>query len=269
MDMSIQPHNQRSAAVWSSGGAAYDEISHQISSALEHCVQRLDPKPGERILDLATGTGWTSRLLAARGAKVTGTDIAADLIAAAKMNGKSQGLAIDYELGDAEQMRFADGEFDAVVSTFGVMFASRPESAASEIARVCRGGGRIALTTWKPDGNVFEMFKVMKSYMPTPSSPPPASPFAWGNRDRIGELFGPNFDLQFEEGDTIYHDRSGEAVWQTFVTGYGPTKALAASLEDRSRVDLKRDFVAFHDRFVTPLGISMPRQYLLTIGKRR
>ena len=268
MDMSIQPHNQRPAAVWSSGGAAYDEISHQISSALEHCVQRLDPKPGERILDLATGTGWTSRLLAARGAKVTGIDIAADLIAAAKMNGKSQGLAIDYEQGDAEQMRFADGEFDAVVSTFGVMFASRPESAASEIARICRKGGRIALTTWKPDGNVFEMFKVMKSYMPAPSSPPPPSPFAWGNRDRIEELFGLNFDLQFEQGDTIYHDRNGEAVWQTFVTGYGPTKTLAASLEDRTRVELKRDFVAFHDTFVTPLGISMPRQYLLTVGKR-
>lgn len=174
------------------------------------------------------------------------------------MNGKSQGLAIDYELGDAEQMRFANGEFDAVVSTFGVMFANRPESAASEIARVCRKGGRIALTTWGPDGNVFEMFKVMKSYMPPPSSPAPPSPFAWGNRDRIGELFGSNFDLQFEEGDTIYHDRNGEAVWQTFVTGYGPTKALAASLEDRSRVELKRDFVAFHDTFVTPLGISMP-----------
>lgn len=269
MDVSIQPHNQRPAAVWSSGGAAYDEISRQIASALEHCIRRLDPKPGERILDLATGTGWTSRLLAARGAKVTGVDIAADLIAAAKLNGQSQGLAIDYELGDAEQLRFTDSGFDAIVSTFGVMFASRPDAAASEIARVCRKGGRIALTTWRPDSNVFEMFKVMRSYMPSPPSPPPPSPFAWGHRDRIEELFGSDFDLRFEDGETIYYDRNGQSVWQAFVTGYGPTKALASSLDDRRREELKRDFVAFHDTFITPLGISMPRQYLLTVGTRR
>jgi SAM-dependent methyltransferase len=269
MHGTIQPHNQRPAAVWSSGGAAYDEISRQIASALEHCVRRLDPRPGERILDLATGTGWTSRLLAARGGKVTGVDIAADLLAAAKLNGQSQGLAIDYEIGDAEQLGFPDGSFDAVVSTFGVMFVSRPEAAAGEIARVCRKGGRIALTTWRSDSNVFEMFKVMRAYMPPPPSPPPPSPFAWGTRERMTELFGSNFDLGFEEGETIYYERNGEAAWQAFVTGYGPTKALAASLDDRGRENLKRDFIAFHDTFRSPLGISMPRQYLLTIGTRR
>jgi len=254
MDGSIQPHNQRPAEVWGSGGAAYDEISGQIASALDHCVRRLAPKPGERILDLATGTGWTSRLLATRGAKVTGIDIATSLIDAAKMNGQLKGLSIDYEIGDAEKLRFADGNFDAVVSTFGVMFASRPELAAGEIARVCRKGGRVALTTWRPDSNVFEMFNVMRAYMPTPPSPPPPSPFAWGNRERIAELFGSNFDLGFEDGETIYYESNGEAAWQAFVTGYGPTKVLAASLNDRVREDLKRDFVAFHDTFATPLG---------------
>ena len=113
------------------------------------------------------------------------------------------------------------------------------------------------------------MFKVMRAYMPPPPSPPPPSPFAWGNRERIQELFGSNFDLGFEDGATIYYDRDGEAVWQAFVTGYGPTKALAESLDERAREALKRDFVAFHDSFVTPLGISMPRQYLLTVGTRR
>jgi len=269
MDGSIQPHNQRPAEVWSSGGAAYDEISGQIASALDHCVARLAPKPGERIVDLATGTGWTSRLLAARGAKVTGIDIAAGLIDAAKITGQSRGLAIDYEVGDAEQLRFPDGSFDAVVSTFGVMFCSRPEAAAGEIARVCRKGGRIALTTWRPDSNVFEMFKVMQPYMPPPPSLPPPSPFAWGNRERIKELFGSNFDLGFEDGETISYSRNGEAVWQVLVAGYGPTKALAASLDDRTREALKRDIVAFFDTFVTPLGISVPRQYLVTVGTRR
>ena len=269
MNMSIQPHNERPAKIWSSGGLAYDEISRQIASALEHCVRRLDPKPGERILDLATGTGWTSRLLAARGGQVTGVDIAADLVDAARVIGQSSGLTIDYEVGDAEQLRFPDASFDAVISTFGVMFASRPEAAAGEIARVCRKGGRIAFATWRPDSNVFEMFKVMRAYMPPPPSPPPPLPFAWGSRERIKELLGSNFDLRFEDGDTVYHDRNGEAVWQTFVAGYGPTRALAASLDDGRRDDLKRDFVAFHDRFAAPLGISMSRQYLLTVGTRR
>lgn len=269
MDSSIQPHNQRPAAVWSSGGLAYDEISRQIASALEHCVRRVQPRPGERFLDLATGTGWTSRLLASRGAEVTGVDIAADLIAAARSIGQTQGLDIAYEVGDAEQLRFEDGQFDGVVSTFGVMFASRPEAAAAEIARVCRKGGRIALTTWLPDSNVFEMFKVMRAYMPALPSPPPPSPFEWGHRERIEQLFGAAFDLGFEQGETIYHDRDGEAVWQTFVAGYGPTRALADSLDDARREALHRDFVAFHDRFAAPLGISMPRQYLLALGTRR
>jgi SAM-dependent methyltransferase len=269
MDESIQPHNRRSAAVWSSGGAAYEEISRQIASALDHCVRRVDPHAGERILDLATGTGWTSRLLAMRGATVTGVDIAADLLAAAKKNGKSHGLAIEYEVGDAERLRFADASFDAVTSTFGVMFASQPEAVAAEIARVCRKGGRIALTTWRPDSNIFEMFKIMRPYMPQPPSPPPPSPFAWGSCERIKELFAANFDLRFEIGETIYYERNGEAAWEAFVTGYGPTKTLAASLDDRSRGHLKRDFAAFHDTFVTPLGISVPRQYLLTVGTRR
>ena len=173
MDSAIQTHNQRSAAVWSTGGVAYDEISRSLASALEHCVCRIEPKPGERYLDLATGTGWTSRLLASRGAQVVGVDIAADLISAARTIGQTQGPPIVYEIGDAEQLRFADGEFDAVVSTFGVMFCSRPEAAAAEIARVCRKGGRLALTTWLPDSNVFGFFKVGRAYMPAPADPPP------------------------------------------------------------------------------------------------
>src|SRR5580704_2265221 len=88
----VETHNQRSAAIWSSGGDAYNDISRQIASALEHCVLRIDPRPGERILDLATGAGWTSRLLARRGAAVLGADIASDLLAAASTRAKAEGL---------------------------------------------------------------------------------------------------------------------------------------------------------------------------------
>lgn len=269
MTKTIQPHNERPAKVWSSGGAAYDEISRQIASALDHCVRRFDPRAGERVLDLATGTGWTARLLARQGAEVTGVDIAAELIAAAKARGAPEGGSVRYELGDAEALRFGDDTFDGVTSTFGVMFASRPDAVAGELARVCRPGGRIALAVWKDDSSLAKMFTVMKPYMPPPPDPAPPSPFAWGNRKRVTELLGDAFDLTFEEGVTAYHDRDGRAAWKVFLEGYGPTKTLAGSLDEERRAALEADFVAFHDGFATPLGISMPREYLLIHGLRR
>lgn len=269
MERNIEPNNKRAAEVWGSGGDAYDKVSATIASALDHCVRRVYPQPGERILDLATGTGWTSRLLARHGAAVTGADIAEKLLAAAKARAMAEGLDIAYEIGDAEKLPYADASFDAVVSTFGVMFVSRPEAAASELARVCRKGGRIGLATWLPDGSVYKMFLVMRAYMPPPPTPAPPSPFAWGDRERLKELLGRDFDLRFEEGTTTYYERDGRAAWQTFSTGYGPTKLLAESLDAARRARLERDFVAFFDGFATDLGIASPREYLITIGTRR
>src|SRR5690606_30715590 len=114
--------NERPAAVWSAGGKDYDQISRGIADAIEHTVMRLNPQPGERILDLATGTGWTSRVVARRGAGVIGVDIAEGLIDAARARADEARLSIDYQIGDAEDLPFEDGAFDAVVSTFGVMF---------------------------------------------------------------------------------------------------------------------------------------------------
>ncbi|MGD9902198.1 MAG: class I SAM-dependent methyltransferase [Vicinamibacterales bacterium] len=265
----VQAHNQRPAAMWSSGGADYDQISRGIADSIEHAVLRLDPRPGERILDLCTGTGWTSRLVARRGATVTGADMAAGLLEAARANAAASGLAVDYRIGDAEQLPFADGAFDAVISTYGVMFVSRPEAAAAEMARVVRPGGRLALTTWTPDGHVFSMFKVMKTYMPPPPTPAPPSPFAWGRPERIRELLGEAFDLRFEAGTSYYREPSPEAAWTTFSVGYGPTKALAAGLDDERREALRRDFIAFHAGFPTELGICVPRDYWVTVGTRR
>jgi SAM-dependent methyltransferase len=264
----IQQHNQRPAAVWSSGGKDYDEVSRGIADSIEHCVMRLNPQSGERILDLATGTGWTSRVVARRGAKVTGVDIADDLLAAARAKAKAEGLQIDYETGDAEELPFDDGAFDAVVSTCGVMFASRPEAAAAELARVCRKGGRIALTTWLADSNVYKMFEVMKRYMPAPPNPAPRSPFEWGRTERIQELLGSKFQLRFEKGVSYYREPSGDAAWETFSKGYGPTHSLAESLDPARRHALRQDFTAFHASFSTELGICVPREYWLTIGLR-
>ena len=264
----VQPHNQKPAAVWSSGGKAYDEISRGIADALEHCVLRLNPRPGERILDAATGTGWTSRLVARRGAAVIGSDIAGDLLDAARAHAAEDGLSIEYMLGDNEDLPFETGEFDAVISTFGIMFSSRPEAAAAELARVCRKGGRIALTTWLPDSNVFRMFKVMQRYMPAPPNPAPPSPFEWGRTERIQELLGRTFELRFEKGVSFYREPTPEAAWNTFSKGYGPTRMLAGSLDPERLEALREDFDVFHAGFHTGLGITVPREYWVTVGVR-
>jgi len=267
-DGRVQPHNERPAAVWGAGGQDYDRISRGIADSIAHCVFRLDPRPGERILDLSTGTGWTSRVVARRGATVIGVDIASQLLAAARATAEKEGLPIAYQIGDAECLPFEDGEFDAIVSTCGVMFASRPEAAARELARVCRKGGRIALTTWRSDGTLSRMFEVMKRYMPPPPNPPPPSPFEWGRVERIRELLGSAFELSFEAGVSYYREPSAEAAWTTFSTGYGPTRSLAASLDPEWRNAFREDFIWFHAGFPTELGICVPRDYWLTVGTR-
>jgi hypothetical protein len=149
------------------------------------------------------------------------------------------------------------------------MFASKQEAAAAELARVCRKGGRIALTTWLSDSSVFQMFRVMKKYMPPPPNPAPRSPFEWGRTERIRELLGNAFDLRFEKGVSYYREPSAEAAWETFSTGYGPTRALAGSLEPDRRKALHKDFVAFHAGYPTELGVCVPREYWLTVGTRK
>lgn len=200
---------------------------------------------------------------------MTGADISDELLAAAAKLAETEGLDIQYEQGDAEGLPYSDGSFDAVISTCGIMFASRPEAAAKELGRVCRKEGRVALTTWLPDSNLFKMFLVMKPYMPPPASPPPPSPFEWGKTERIRELLGDDFDLKFEKGVSYYREPSGEAAWDTFSTSYGPTRSLTASLDDVRRAELKRDFIAFHEGFRNDLGICVPREYVLSVGMRR
>jgi hypothetical protein len=156
-----------------------------------------------------------------------------------------------------------------VVSTFGVMFASKPEVAAAEVGRVVKPGGRVVLATWKDDGNVANMFGVMKPFMPAPAQPPPPSPFAWGRRERIEELFGASFELEFEEGTNHFRYASGEQAWNLWVNHYGPAKALASNLDDSRRQDFKKALIAWHETFQSPLGYDQPRTYLITRGIKK
>jgi SAM-dependent methyltransferase len=178
-------------------------------------------------------------------------------------------LPIEFRVGDAEALPFDDQSFDVVISTFGVMFVSKPEVAVAELARVCKPGGRLGLATWPADGTVAGLFRVMQPYMPAPAVPPPPSPFAWGNTDHVQQLLGSAFDLSFETGTTVLREPSGSSIWEMFVEGYGPTKALAAALDADRREGLQRDFIAYHEGFRSALGVAMPREYLVTIGIRK
>lgn len=267
----VESHNQKSQAVWNAPAGRYDEISRSIADAIEHAVERLQPRSGERILDLATGTGWASRIVAERfpGAKVTGADIAEQMLEYARATAATRRLDIEYRHADAERLPFADASFDAVVSTFGVMFVGKPEAAAAELARVVKPGGRVVLATWAHDGNVFEMFGVMKPFLPAPPQPPPPSPFAWGRRDRVMELLGADFEVAFEEGTNTFRYASGEQAWNLWVNHYGPTRMLAGNLDDAKRDELRRAMIAWHETFPGELGHEQPRRYLITHAVRR
>jgi SAM-dependent methyltransferase len=267
----VQPHNLKAQSVWNSPAGRYDEISRSIADAIEHAVERLQPRAGERILDLATGTGWGSRVVAQRfpGVKLIGADIADQMLDHARAAAATLRLDIEYRHADAEKLPFEDGSFDAVLSTFGVMFTGKPEAAAAELARVVKKGGRVVLATWKHDSNLFHMFGVMKAFMPAPPQPPPPSPFAWGKVERLQELLGGSFDLAIEEGTNRFRYASGEQAWNFWVNHYGPAKSLAASLDEGRRDELRRAMITWHETFRGELGYEQPRQYLITRGIRR
>jgi SAM-dependent methyltransferase len=269
-NLTVLPHNERLATSWAAAGANYEKFSEDLGDAITHCIHRLAPKPGEQVLDVATGTGWGARALARLGADVQAIDFSSELIEAARLLAEEEGLSIEFSTADAEALPFEDASFDVVMSTFGVMFVQRPEAAAQELARICRPGGRIGLTSWPPDSAVAHLVKdVIAPYRPPPPDPPPPSQFLWGVRERVQELLGAEFDLEFEPDRTILRKPSGEDVWTLWAEGHGLMVALLQNLPKERAEQLHADFVAFHERFRANGGITMPRDYLLTVGVRK
>lgn len=264
---SIQAHNQPAAALWAQGGAAYDEISFQVSDALAHAAQRLWPRAGEKVLDIATGTGWTARNAARWGANVTAVDIGEDLLAAARDLSAHITPAIDFQLADAENLPFEDASFDRVTSTFGVMFAGNQEAAAGELARVCKPGGRVVLATWTPGGSVSEFFAIGAKHSGAPA--PAVSPMAWGEPDHVTNLLGGYFDLQFETGVNQVYYPDIDSVWNVFITGFGPVRALVERLEGDALKAYRDDFYALQQRTVTSYGLHIKREYLVIMGTKK
>jgi ubiquinone/menaquinone biosynthesis C-methylase UbiE len=259
-------HDQPAAVMWGRGGKDYDEVSFAISDALAHAAQRLNARVGERILDVATGTGWSARNVARQGAEVTAVDISPELLAAASDLSAHVKPPIEFLLADAERLPFEDGAFDGVISTFGVMFAMDQAAAAAELARVCRAGGRLVLATWAPQGAVAEFFEVIARHSDAP--PPPSSPLAWGEKAYVDKLLGNAFALKFEQGISNAYHGSVEDIWDWYTRGFGPLRQLAETLPP-DRVDqLKQDIDAYHEHYAVSAGLHMRREYLITMGYR-
>jgi ubiquinone/menaquinone biosynthesis C-methylase UbiE len=164
--MAFEDLKQRQGVMW--GSAPFENYVHWLAEMHDDLVERLDPKPGERWLDVATGTGEVAFRAAEAGAEVTASDLAPGLIATAKRLGAERGLEIDFHVADCERLPHDDASFDVVSSAVGVMFSPDHRAAAGELARVTRPGGRIGLTNWKADTGVHDMFRAMAPFQPAP-----------------------------------------------------------------------------------------------------
>ena len=256
----------RQSVMW--GNGPYERITNTIRDIHVLVVERLDPQPGEKVLDAATGTGAVAFLAAERGADVVGMDLAPVLIDTARELAAERGLSVGFEVGDAEAMKYADASFDVVASTCGIMFAPDHEAVASELARVTRPGGRIALACWTPEGGLGQMFRMMGPFLPPPA-PGVGSPFDWGREEHVRELLGDDFELEFEEHVSTLAVESGEAYWELFSSSYGPTKSAAEALDEERREEFRKTWVDFFEAMREGDEVVHPREYLLTLGTRR
>ena len=259
--MAFEALKERQSVMW--GNGPFDRIAASIEDLHASVADALAVQPGDRALDLGCGTGRVAELMAPSGATVVGIDLAPGLIETARERAAERGLKIDYRVGDCERLEDPDGSYDAVGSSVGIMFAPDHAAAASELARITKQGGRIALANWAPGSpGVQDLFKVMLPFQP---APPPSSPFAWGDEESVRALLGDAFDLTFETRlNEVTYD-STEAYWQDFSQNYGPTKSLYESLGDRGEELHQAWLAAFGDA----RPYSQPRPYLLVTGRRR
>lgn len=264
--MAFEELTTRHAQVWSS--APFERIAEVITEMHDTLADRLAPQPGERWLDLACGTGDVAFHAAKRGAIVTGSDLSPTLIETAQRRADELGLELTLEVADCQALPYADASFDVVSSSVGVIFAPDHARVASELARVCRPGGRLGLTAWRRQSGVGDIFEGMSKFMP----PPPegaGSPFQWGQEAYVEEMLGDAFDLEFEELDTRHDDEDPAQMWELFRSSYGPSYVLWSSLDDERRAELDETMTAVFEKHRDGDGISMERLYILVTGVRK
>ena len=259
---------QRQQTTWASGDFAVIGVTLQIVG--ESLAEAADVRAGERVLDVAAGTGNATLAAARRFAEVTSTDYVPDLLEKGRARAAAEGLQVAFRTADAEDLPFADGSFDVALSTFGAMFTPDHMRPASEMLRVVRSGGRIGLANWTPEGFIGQLFKVIGAYIAPPVGL--KSPALWGTEAHIGELFGAQATAIRAVRKMFNFRYRSSAHWiQIFRDFYGPTHKAFAALDATGQQALEKDITALLQRLNTAGAASLvvPSEYLEVVIDRK
>jgi ubiquinone/menaquinone biosynthesis C-methylase UbiE len=258
----------RQQAAWSSGDYAVVGTTLQIVG--ESLCEALDLRSNQKVLDVAAGNGNVTLAAARRWCDVTSTDYVPSLLERGRGRAQAEGWTIDFREADAEALPFADNSFDAVVSTFGVMFTPNQDQAAAELLRVCKTGGKIGLANWTPDGFIGQLFKTLGKHMPPPAGV--KSPALWGTRARLTELFGAQaLSIETLTRNFMFRYRSPQHWMDVFKTYYGPLLKAFAALKPEAQQALHDDIVALIARLNRSGDATMvvPGEYLEVVVTKR
>ncbi|RZA36894.1 MAG: class I SAM-dependent methyltransferase [Lysobacteraceae bacterium] len=251
----------RQQAAWSSGDYAVVGTTLQIVG--EQLAEACDLRWDERVLDVAAGNGNATLAAARRGCKVVSTDYVPALLDLGAGRARAEGLRAHFQVADAEALPFKNGHFDAVLSTFGVMFSPDHALAASELVRVCRPGGRIGMANWTPESLIGQMFKIIGRQLPPP--PGAQSPSLWGVESRLQELFGAHAQrIAITAREFNFRYRSPAHFIEVLRTWYGPVHKAFASLPPAQAAELESDLSSLMGRLNRAAADSLvvPSEYL-------
>lgn len=256
-------------AAWASGDYAVVGTTLQIVG--EGLAEALDIRSGQKVLDVAAGNGNFTLAAARRWADVTSSDYVPSLLARGEERARAERLTtVTYRVADAEDLPFAEATFDVVASTFGVMFTPNQAKAAAEMLRVCRGGGKIGLANWTPEGFIGALFKVVGRHVPPPAGVLP--PAAWGTCSRLEDLFGAAAgNIRVTAKDFVFRYRSPEHWLDVFRRYYGPLHKAFGALDHQGQALLARDVMDLVGRYNVAEDGTMvvPSAYLEAVITRR
>jgi SAM-dependent methyltransferase len=258
----------RQQGAWSSGDYAVVGTTLQIVG--EQLCEALDIRAGQKVLDVAAGNGNVSLAAARRWCEVTSTDYVPSLLERGRQRADAEGLKLAFQQADAETLPFGDKSFDAVVSTFGVMFTPNQERAAGEMLRVCKSGGKIGMANWTPEGFIGQLFKTLGKHVAPPAGV--KSPALWGNKARLEELFRTEASaIGVEKRTFAFRYRSAEHFLDVFRTFYGPVLKAFEALKPNAQAALQSDILALIGTFNRSGDATMvvPSEYLEIVIVRR